>query len=274
MDCGQRNRQQQIRTCSGFPAPRLPAAGVSVTHRVVTDTPTVRLGAISCPVRRTASAGVVILRAPSNIPDLAPPPAWVSVTGRQAMKKISFGKQSYGPDPLSYGGTLRQKRDGRGARPLSPREPLHLVLKANKERVRGGLRTPRRFLLIHQILEKYSKKFFVKIEQISVQADHIHLNLRTSRRSNYQSFFRVYAGQIAQRFEKEGVLTVVTDTPARLGKRLWRYRPFSRVVRGYRAYRTLRNYIQLNEKEATGKIPYRASRLRGLSNAEWEILWS
>ncbi len=131
---------------------------------------------------------------------------------------------------LSYGGTLRQKRNGRGTRPLSSREPLHLVLKVNKEKVSRGLRTPKRFLLIHQILEKYALKFFVKVEQISVQGDHIHINLRATRRSNYQSFFRVLAGQIAQQFEKAGLLTAVTDTPGRgkkTGRGLWRYRPFT-----------------------------------------------
>jgi hypothetical protein len=84
----------------------------------------------------------------------------------------------------------------------------------------------------------------------------------------------VFAGQIAQRFESKGWL--VTDTPTRpqKGTRLWIYRPFSRVVRGWKAYQTVRDYIQLNEKEATGEIRYKKNRLRGLSAGEWEILWA
>lgn len=54
---------------------------------------------------------------------------------------------------------------------------------------------------------------------------------------------------------------------------LWLYRPFTRVIRGWRAYKTVRDYIQLNEKEALGEIPYRPSRLRGLLKSEWESLW-
>ncbi len=173
----------------------------------------------------------------------------------------------------SHGGQLRQKRKGRGSRPLS-KDPVHLVLKASKDKIRGGFRTPRRFKLIHLILERYSQKFYVKVEQVSVQGDHLHLNIRSGTRTNYQKFFRVFAGQIAQQFEKEGLLTMthVTGTPK--PKSLWRYRPFTRVVRGYKAYRALKNYIQLNEKEATGEIPYRSERLKGLSNSEWEMLWS
>jgi hypothetical protein len=97
----------------------------------------------------------------------------------------------------------------------------------------------------------------------------------------------VVAGQIAQRLELEELLVGqgpgprqrVTDTPGsprklRKGTGLWKYRPFSRVVRGWRAYKIVRDYIQLNEQEARGKIPFRKSRLRGLSSGEWRILWT
>lgn len=177
---------------------------------------------------------------------------------------------------FSHGGVLRQKRAGRGIRPLSSRESLHLVFKANRTSVRGGFRLARRFAVIHQILQQYQSRFYIKVSQTSIQGDHIHLLIRTSRRSNYQSFFRVVAGQIAQRFEKEGLLsfsTQVTDTPKRKQK-LWKQRPFTRVVRGWRAYRIVREYIQLNEKEAIGLIPYRKERLKGRSSSEWQLLWS
>lgn len=66
----------------------------------------------------------------------------------------------------------------------------------------------------------------------------------------------------------------MTDIPETLkkGTDLWKYRPFTRVVRGYKAYKIVKNYIQLNEKEIIGEIKYRASRLKELLNHEWEIL--
>lgn len=144
----------------------------------------------------------------------------------------------------------------------------------------------------------------MKVEQISVQGDHIHALVRTYRRSQFHYFFRVVAGQIAQQFEQDGKLlplpvthtpnekqrAKMTDTPQNRktkanrsqqtgnpscrGTKLWRHRPFSRVVKGWKAYQTVRNYIQLNEKEALGQIIYRKERLRGLSMQDWEILWS
>lgn len=196
-------------------------------------------------------------------------------------KQTSFFKLN-----LSHGGVLRNRRIGRGARPLSTKESLHLVFKLNPYRLRHGtLRSAKGFRLANGIIKKYAALFYIKVEQLSIQNDHIHALVRTSRRSLYQHFFRVVAGQIAQQFEREGMLTIqmVTDTQTRtLADRvrikkeaisLWRYRPFTRVVQGWRAYKIVQNYIQLNEKEVTGKIRYRKERLRGLSTTEWELLW-
>ncbi len=61
----------------------------------------------------------------------------------------------------------------------------------------------------------------------------------------------------------------VTDTP-----NVWKARPFTRVIRGWKAYRTAIFYVLLNRKEADGIIPYRKNRLKGLSSVEWELLES
>ena len=202
-----------------------------------------------------------------------------------------------GPQSLKHGGEHRKKCHGRGQRPLSCKESLHVVFKINKIVLKTqSLRTHQNFKLSLQIIQKYADRFFVKIEQISIQGDHIHCLVRTSKRSFFHHFFRVASGQIAQQFEKTDKLRFVaderskkafksvTDTPESSPKKgnnlvkrklkLWMYRPFSRVVRGYKNNKIVRNYIQLNEKEALGEITYKKNRLRGLSMAEWEILWS
>ncbi len=203
-------------------------------------------------------------------------------------KQGSFFSQVSKDFPLSHGGKLRQRRNGRKARPLSTREPLHLVFKLNKYRLRHrSLRSHQGFKLIQIIMRRYSKHFYVQIEQISVQHDHIHCLIRTKKRSQYQNFFRVVAGQIAQQFLKEGLCLgcipssskqpqqTVTGTQKNPKKAsFWMYRPFTRVVRGFKAYKIVRNYIQLNEKEVTGTFKYSAQRLRGLFSGEWKLLWA
>lgn len=211
---------------------------------------------------------------------------------------LYFQNKARGQFRYNHGGTLRQKRRGRFSRPLSTRIPIHLVFKADRKAYKQGLRSPRGFAITQRILKKYSKHFFVKLEQVAVCQDHIHILVRFSRRSLGQHFLRVVAGQIAQEYQKEGLLKPVTGTPQRAerGRRvtdtpdgaareakvvelpmkaLWKHRPFTRVVvGGWRAVQTVRNYVRLNEKEARGQIPYRKTRLRGLSSTEWELLWS
>ncbi len=198
----------------------------------------------------------------------------------QTQFQMASGKQS-----LKHGGEYRKKRSGRGQRPLSCKESLHVVFKINRIVLKTqSFRTHQNFKLSRQIIQKYADRFFVKIEQISIQGDHIHCLVRTTRRSFFHHFFRVASGQVAQQFEKTDKLRIVTDTPNRTPTtqnntvkrklKLWMYRPFTRVVRGYKDYKNVRNYIQLNEKEALGEIIYKKDRLRGLSMAEWEVLWS
>ena len=233
------------------------------------------------------------------------------------MKNVSQKQQSFfslNKSNYSYGGELRKKRSGRGSRPLSVKESHHLVFKVQKTKLRNkSFRHPKSFKYIQFLLDKYSRKFYVKIEQISYQHDHIHILARSSRRSNFHNFFRVFAGQIAQNLQ-------VTDTPERIvrpslkftgdasklrnenedsdkskasakdegsakGKasakgrgsrkrefRFWKSRPFSRILKGWHSYLVVRDYIQLNEKEVTGIIPYRKNRLVGLSADDWELL--
>ena len=167
----------------------------------------------------------------------------------------------------AHGGDLRNKRSGRNERPLSFRRSHHIVFKIVKKNLRyQSFRHPKNFHYVQFLIKKYSAHFRVRIEQISYQHDHIHIMAKSSGRSNFHNFFRVFSGQIAQNMK-------VTDTPD--GKKivLWKTRPFTRIVKGLRHFKTLRNYIQLNEQEVIGVIPYRKSRLRGLTLRDWSVLW-
>lgn len=182
------------------------------------------------------------------------------------MKQRSF-ERIHWQHRYASGGILRRQRAGRKSRPLSTREPIHLAFKADKTLIPRGFRAPKRFRVIQQNLRRYSRKFGIGVDQVSVQGDYIHLLIRLGKRSLGQNFFRVLAGQIAQQFQKQGL---VTGTP----KRLWKHRPFTRVIRGWRAFKIAKAYVRLNEKEALGEISYKKERLRGLSADEWEALWT
>lgn len=148
----------------------------------------------------------------------------------------------------NHGGILRNKRRGRKARPLSTKAPIHLVFKTERKSLRrGGLRSPLGFYLINYVIKKYLKRFFVKVEQLSINHDHLRLLVRFSKRTQGQYFLRVVSGQIAQEFQRNGLLKLVTDTPAATTSlqkttKLWKYRPFTRVVLGWKPYLRVRHF--------------------------------
>lgn len=171
-----------------------------------------------------------------------------------------------------HGGTLRKSAEGRCARPLSTKDPIHLVLKVNKSSLKGGLRGPHAFRLMSVLIKRYSLKFFVKVEQFSIQNDHVHLLIRGTKRSKLQSFLRVVPGQFAQNMTD--TLSVRKDKEGKVPKKpkLWKYRPFTRVIKGFKPYQIVKDYIQLNECEANGR-PYSKTRLRGLTQEQLIELW-
>lgn len=170
---------------------------------------------------------------------------------------------------FSYGGEYRKCKKGRGARPLSTKDSHHIVFKVNKNKLKyRSFRHPNNFRYVQNILNRYAKKFYIKIEQISYQHDHIHIMARSGRRSHFHNFFRVFAGQIAQNLK-------VTDTPNNNGcnrVNLWKHRPFTRIAKGWRNFSNLKNYILLNEMEVTGFIGYKKNRLKDISLHEWNLL--
>lgn len=167
----------------------------------------------------------------------------------------------------SHGGVLRKKRKGRQARPLTTKTPVHLVLKVDRAKIAKGFRSPLGFKICQTVIRTYAGRFYVKIEQLAICNDHIHLLVRFSKRSLAQNFFRVVAGQIAQGFKNNGFW--VTGT-----QRIWKFRPFTRVIVGWKPYLIVRDYVRLNAKEAAGEIKYSKQRLRGLSSADWSLLWA
>jgi len=144
---------------------------------------------------------------------LSPNTEWRWGIGHHKHQQLSFQGKPHWQFRYNHGGILRQKRRGRKARPLSTREPIHLVFKADNKSYKRGLRSPLGFAISQRILKKYAKRFFVKLEQVAICQDHIHCLVRFSKRSLGQHFFRVVAGQIAQEFQKNGLIKV-TDTPA------------------------------------------------------------
>lgn len=149
------------------------------------------------------------------------------------MRQSAFGfikdyKKEFG------GALLDGKRKSR--RPLSTKHPVHLVLKANQ----------RFFNPTNQGLQKLIRntagKFGIKIYNLALVWNHIHLQIKIKDRKNYVQFIRALSSLIAQ---------VVIKTK-RLKEKLFTLRPYTRVLSWGRDLRNVFDYIIQNQMEAWG----------------------
>ena len=144
-------------------------------------------------------------------------------------KQLSF----FGNPAVAFGGSLL-KGNPKVARPLSVKNPIHLVLRADKSR----FRLPKNFARANECLEKTAKKHGVRVYQYANVGNHFHVVLRILNRRQWAGFIRELTSRLAY-----------------MAQIKWPKRPFTRIVAGgRRAYQALKNYIQLNELEGSGLI--------------------
>lgn len=135
--------------------------------------------------------------------------------------------------PLFHGGELALgKRKSR--RPFDPKRSLHLTLKAERPVLFA------RRVEIEKEIRRWAARFHVKLYELAVNFDHIHVLLFAPSKRLLNAFHRALSSRLA----------------ALLGKGIWALLPFSRVVSWGRAFRVAREYIRRNREEAEGKRPY------------------
>jgi REP element-mobilizing transposase RayT len=153
-------------------------------------------------------------------------------------------------EPKAYGGELLKTREGRSrGRPIDTKHTMHLVLRSSK--ARGDLSFWRKDnkSSIHAIFYKFAKKYGVKIHSMANVGNHLHLHVHIRNRFTYAPFIRATTSAI--------VTAVTSNVGRRLVKakasdRFWDYRPFTRIVLGYRALLVLKDYLEINRLEGFG----------------------
>lgn len=155
----------------------------------------------------------------------------------------------------AFGGALLKNAKNRTARPISTKHSMHLVLRANYRPRLGGFLSPRNKRIVERVLAKLATKYGVKIQQLAINSNHIHVLLKLSNRHTYAAFIRSLTGIIALQISKSNKLRA-------LSKKFWEYRPFTRIVEGFKAFSIARDYMLLNQLEAFGAIAYQLDRLK------------
>ncbi len=149
----------------------------------------------------------------------------------------------------AYGGELRNTRQGRARpRPLAVRNTMHLVMRSSLARGEWSFRKPKHKKRIEQIFSKFSKKYGVKILSLANVGNHVHLHVHLSNRYSYKPFIRATTSAIAMAI----MGTSRWRKPATQQRKFWDYRPFTRVVLGFKALLRLKDYLRINELEGFG----------------------
>lgn len=152
-------------------------------------------------------------------------------------------------EPNAYGGTLLKTRKGRArGRPLATKNSMHLVLRSTKAKGDWSFRRSANKKKIEQIIHKFSKRFAVGIISVGNVGNHLHFHIQLTNRFTYKPFIRAVTAAIAMAITGRNKWT--KDTIAKI--KFWDYRPYTRVVIGYRALLSLRDYIRINQYEGFG----------------------
>jgi REP element-mobilizing transposase RayT len=162
------------------------------------------------------------------------------------MKQYKFLKDS----PKAYGGDLLKTRKGRSqSRPLDTKNTMHLILKSLKATGEWSFWKPKNKNEINRIIAKFSKKYGVKICSMANVGNHLHFQIKLSNRHTYDPFIRAITSAIAMAVTGA---SKINKFKLEAKDRFWDRRPFTRVVKGYKAYLNLRDYIEINRLEGFG----------------------
>lgn len=161
----------------------------------------------------------------------------------------------------TYGGSMNYRKV---ARPFDSKKLTHAVFKA---RLGSALRFTKSTESIRKLLDKVADACGVKIRDLAINHNHIHLLFSSRTREDQTRFLRLFAAEMGRKYkalrQKFGV---------RSDKSMWIHRPFTRLVSwGKKSLASVGRYFEKNRKEALGFIVYQPRQHRlALFMRRWE----
>jgi REP element-mobilizing transposase RayT len=146
----------------------------------------------------------------------------------------------------TYGGDLNYRKV---ARPFDSKKLTHCVFMAC---LGPALRFTRSTQSIHKLVTRAAERYDVKIKELAVNHDHIHVLFWTKHRENQIRFLRFIAAELGRKYK-----AIQKSFGIRAKGSIWRLRPFTRLVGwGRKSLTIVRNYIRKNRDEAMGIVEY------------------
>ena len=190
---------------------------------------------------------------------------------------------------LSYGGSLLNTRKGRAhGRPISTRETMHLVLRSTRATGIWSFQLPKNKQKIEEIVRRFASKYAVRVMSLGNVGNHLHFHIKLGHRASYRPFIRAVTGAIsmaitgASRWKRvrgvggkgyDGTPTIGGGGKNLSAEKFWDYRPFTRVVRGFAAFLSLKDYIDLNQLEGIGFSRTQSKHVQTVANRRpWLVI--
>lgn len=148
------------------------------------------------------------------------------------------------PFQKTFGGELLKSGSRKMKRPLNPKLPIHIVLRAD---VSGSKTLLYNMGHVEFFLQKFASRFGVRIYEKATVTNHLHLLLKFNSRADYVGFIRALTGALAK-----------------VTKVKWLHRPFTRIVTWGRDFTGAARYVVQNQLEAFRLIAYTPRKRRPL----------
>ncbi len=131
----------------------------------------------------------------------------------------------------AFGGSLLKNSHAKTARPFSSKASMHVVLKAHSHALKHYDRR------VETIIERQAKNNFIKIYSMQNVGNHIHLVIKVKHKGILNTFLRSICGLIPRELKTS---------------KLWKQRPFTRIIKWGAAYQAIKSYMTINRYESFG----------------------
>ncbi|MBS1969541.1 MAG: hypothetical protein JSU04_04515 [Bdellovibrionales bacterium] len=136
-----------------------------------------------------------------------------------------------------FGGSLLTGKR-KTARPLSFKNPTHLILKST-----GSHCFVPDSRKIERIINSQANKYGIKLYKLSLNWSHIHMVMLLPSKKAYLAFIRTLTSLL---------VSLLSKLKGKSLKGLFNLRPFTRILSWGRDFRNVINYHELNDMEARG----------------------
>lgn len=167
------------------------------------------------------------------------------------------------------GALLKGKR--KKLRPLSSKDPIHIVMRSIYAKGNDSFLAKRNHAAIERFINTFARQFNIRVYQRAIVGNHIHLVIRSPHRNQYKAFIKALSGKIASHVMRDqsfdqflgskggdgGQQAKSALRSQRKPQGFWEFRPFTRVMYWGRDFKKCCEYLRQNTLEAIGFVAYK-----------------